>query len=69
VARVRLPGARERSALPILVLRDNEDVTLAALDGYADDYVRKPVSIKKLVARVMHTLRRRAHKKASQCRS
>jgi two-component system, OmpR family, KDP operon response regulator KdpE len=55
-----VPGARERSALPILVLCDNEDAAVHALDSGADDYVRKPVSIKELVARVKHTLRRKA---------
>jgi two-component system, OmpR family, KDP operon response regulator KdpE len=43
-----------------VVLCDNEDVAVAALDGGADDYVRKPVSIKELAARTNHTLRRRA---------
>lgn len=55
-----VPGSRERSTLPILVLCDNEDAAVAALDGGADDYVRNPVSIKELVARVKHALRRKA---------
>ncbi|HEY0522240.1 MAG TPA: response regulator [Stellaceae bacterium] len=46
--------------LPIVALsvRDDEDTTIAALDGGADDFVRKPFGIRELTARVRSALRR-----------
>jgi DNA-binding response OmpR family regulator len=51
---------RRQSSVPILMLtvRDQEDDLVAALDGGADDYVRKPFSPRALLARVRALARR-----------
>lgn len=48
--------------IPILALsvRGDEDTIADALDSGADDYIRKPFSVKELLARVKNALRRRA---------
>ena len=55
-----VPIVRKLSMVPILALCTSEDLAIRALDSGADDYVRKPLSIKELLARVKNTLRRRA---------
>lgn len=55
-----VPMVRELSTTPILVLCANEDTAVGALDAGADDYVRQPLSIKELLARIRNALRRRA---------
>jgi two-component system, OmpR family, KDP operon response regulator KdpE len=55
-----VPIVRKLSVVPILVLCISEDLAIRALDTGADDYVRKPLSIKELLARVKNTLRRTA---------
>jgi DNA-binding response OmpR family regulator len=51
---------RRQSSVPIMMLtvRDQEDDLVAALDGGADDYVRKPFSPRALLARVRALARR-----------
>lgn len=51
---------RLRSRVPIMVLssRTQEDDMIAALDAGADDYVRKPINPRPLIARIRALLRR-----------
>jgi two-component system, OmpR family, KDP operon response regulator KdpE len=55
-----LRAVREVYSVPILALASNEDAAVAALDHGADDYIRKPFSIRELLARTKNALRRRA---------
>ena len=53
---------REDSPVPILALslRADEDAAVDALESGADDFIRKPFSIKELLARVSNALRRKS---------
>ena len=55
-----LPGIRQRSAAPVLVLsvRSAEEDVVRALDLGADDYLTKPFSPRTLLARIRALLRR-----------
>lgn len=51
---------RQRSAVPVIMLTGNRDVTAVrdTLDLGADDYIRKPFSTPELLARIRAKLRR-----------
>jgi two-component system, OmpR family, KDP operon response regulator KdpE len=60
-----IAAARALSPVPILALsaRDEEAITVAALNGGADDVIRTPFRINELLARAENALRRRAREK------
>jgi two-component system, OmpR family, KDP operon response regulator KdpE len=55
-----ITAVREVSSIPILALsaRSEEEAMVGALEVGADDYIRKPFSVKELLARVKSALRR-----------
>lgn len=58
-----IDAIRNASPLPISALssREQEDVVVGALDHGVDDIVRKPFTVRELLARVRNALRRTAH--------
>ena len=53
---------REHSRVPVIIMtaKESEEDKIQGLEGGADDYIVKPLSVRELVARVKANLRRRA---------